>query len=794
MSQEHLVFISHSSIDAPIAQLICHRLEEAGIRCWIAPRDITHGDWAEQIMSGLTRSDVFVLVLGEHSIASEECVKEITQATKHCEYLIPFRVDRADLTPKLEYHLGPCHWLDASTPPIEQRVQDLIERIRHLSDEDAVYLNQRRQTLRSHPAYPRPLFLGRDDELAEIAEILPRERVLFLQGMGGIGKSEIAKSYAQKYETRYDTVVFLSYEGSILDLVTGDSLYIENFAPQDTDGETAEQFFARKMETLRRVSSPRTLLILDNYDVDDDPHFEDFANGPYHLLITTRNEPFDYEVLRIGPIADSATLHSLFAKAYGKPIPAGDAPLVDEMIGMVGGHTITVDLLARQMAASHRSAPQMLALLKEKGINLQLKDSVSGGGSHGARRRRGDEAGESAFDVITQLFGLSGLSPACEQILRYMAMVPISGISIGLFYDICQLDSYDDINELIDHSWVMLDDETDILSMHPVIADVVRAKLAPDTENCAVYIEGLHLEVGSLWFNNREDRARLWPLTAFIMQHYFVPTKKLWQAFLQMPANAWICARYAMSIEYGHRILECTKELFPEDVAKIGQAATILGGCYHNSGDDVHAQPYYEEGLECQKQAITEDSDDNQLDALSNAYQKVGRCAYLNGDFDLAKKCFDESLRISGGNDNRKSRGTYANALLETGRMYILMGEYEKALEYAKESDICYRKRDGDDNPNSACSLKDIGCCEMNLGHFDAARAALEESLRLNLMFNGRQNRQTFWTMEAMGDLDMMEGRTEDAQRTYQEIEALMEDSFGEGNPDLVAIRRKMGR
>jgi hypothetical protein len=47
-SMEHLIFISHSSKDAPLAQLICHRLEEAGIRCWIAPRDIQHGDWAGQ--------------------------------------------------------------------------------------------------------------------------------------------------------------------------------------------------------------------------------------------------------------------------------------------------------------------------------------------------------------------------------------------------------------------------------------------------------------------------------------------------------------------------------------------------------------------------------------------------------------------------------------------------------------------------------------------------------------------------------------------------------------------------
>lgn len=52
---ERMVFISHSTADKAIADAICHRLEEAGVRCWIAPRDITNSDWAGSIMDGLRR-------------------------------------------------------------------------------------------------------------------------------------------------------------------------------------------------------------------------------------------------------------------------------------------------------------------------------------------------------------------------------------------------------------------------------------------------------------------------------------------------------------------------------------------------------------------------------------------------------------------------------------------------------------------------------------------------------------------------------------------------------------------
>jgi hypothetical protein len=36
----HEVFISHASLDKPMADVVCTALEGAGIRCWIAPRDV----------------------------------------------------------------------------------------------------------------------------------------------------------------------------------------------------------------------------------------------------------------------------------------------------------------------------------------------------------------------------------------------------------------------------------------------------------------------------------------------------------------------------------------------------------------------------------------------------------------------------------------------------------------------------------------------------------------------------------------------------------------------------------
>ncbi len=778
---EHLVFISHSSKDAPLAQLICHRLEEAGIRCWIAPRDIQHEDWAGSIMDGLSRSDVCVIIVGEHADDSPEVLKEVTEATRSCQYIIPFKVDSAELSPKMRYHLGPCHWLDASSPPIEQRIAELMHRIGHLAEEDAVYQNTRRMRLKENVVWPRPNFLGREQELQEIAERLPQEGTLFLRGMGGIGKSEIAKSYASVCRDRYDTVLFLGYEGSILDLVSGDGVLIENLPPRDPDNETEEQYFLRKMEALRRIVSERTLLILDNYDVDEDPHFADLSGTKAHLLVTTRNEHDDYPTLTVGPIADPDNVRKLFISSWGKTPKPEDSPVIDDIIRMVGSHTFAVELIAKQMKASRRTPAQMRELLRTEGLHTNLKEKV---------KREGSAEQGPAFAYISKLFAFSGLPEESAQILRWMAMVPYTGIDISLFYDICRLESYDEINDLIAHSWLQLDEDTDVLSMHPVIADVVREQLHPAVETGKTYIAGLWREVGSLWFKNQEERARLWPLYAKLIRDYYEPVPELWTEFSYLENNAWICARYALAIETGHRFLNYTKENYPQDYEKIGIAANYLGGCYHNGGDDFHAAPYYEEGLEYQKKAIREDSGYEQWNQLSNAYQKVGRCAYLTGEYEKAKACFEESMRIS--SEKCGKQGYYCNAFLEMGCMYLRMEDYESALQFLAESQKLYVAMSGPDNPNSASALTNTGKCRMYLGDYEGAEKDLEESLRLNIRFNGSESRQTFWAKESLGDLAALEGKKDEALRMYEELEAEMEQTFGPQNPDLLALREKI--
>ena len=106
----HDVFISYSFKNAKIADAICHHLESQEVRCWYAPRDVAPGaDWPTTIVNAIKVSKVFILVFSEDSNTSGDVAKELSLAVKNKCIIIPFRIDKASLSPKLSYFLNNIH-------------------------------------------------------------------------------------------------------------------------------------------------------------------------------------------------------------------------------------------------------------------------------------------------------------------------------------------------------------------------------------------------------------------------------------------------------------------------------------------------------------------------------------------------------------------------------------------------------------------------------------------------------------------------------------------------------------
>jgi TolB-like protein/Flp pilus assembly protein TadD len=129
------VFVSYASQDAAIAQKVCSSLETAGIRCWIAPRDVVPGTlYAEGIVHALDDSKILVLVLSKESIASAHVGRELERAASKRHPVIALKVDDAPLTAAFEYYLNESQWVELGGGGEHPAIARLVEAVaQHLA-------------------------------------------------------------------------------------------------------------------------------------------------------------------------------------------------------------------------------------------------------------------------------------------------------------------------------------------------------------------------------------------------------------------------------------------------------------------------------------------------------------------------------------------------------------------------------------------------------------------------------------------------------------------------------------
>lgn len=126
----HVAFISYSKDDKGIVEAICKTLEENGLDCWYAPRNVPVGaDWDAYIMEALAASRVMILVWSSHADQSKQVKREVALALDEIGVtVIPFRIESIEPS-KLLYYLSGIQWFDASTPPLEANLNRLVEQV-----------------------------------------------------------------------------------------------------------------------------------------------------------------------------------------------------------------------------------------------------------------------------------------------------------------------------------------------------------------------------------------------------------------------------------------------------------------------------------------------------------------------------------------------------------------------------------------------------------------------------------------------------------------------------------------
>jgi nucleoside-triphosphatase THEP1 len=218
--------------------------------------------------------------------------------------------------------------------------------------------------LSNHAFSSSDKFIGREDEFDKIEKRLHTDRICFIHGMGGIGKTEIAKQFANRNRDYYHTVHAIKYSGDLKkDILDMDFVNLNNKYFTDEKGEIdIEKLYKFKKDKIQELDE-RTLIIIDNFNIENDEYLKDIIthNNGHHTLFTTKNEVFQKEQYYIEikelPMESSLELFYSFYKDHS------EESTIKNIIEHIGRNTLAVKLIASAMQKVAISPCEMLAKL-----------------------------------------------------------------------------------------------------------------------------------------------------------------------------------------------------------------------------------------------------------------------------------------------------------------------------------------------------------------------------------------------------------------------------------------------
>lgn len=322
-------------------------------------------------------------------------------------------------------------------------------------------------------------FIGRKEELKAVTKALQEHNPVFITGTAGMGKSELAKTYAKKNEKKYTNIIHLFYDGDLKKCI----------AHMEFSGDTAdmseEMLFDQHMRILKKLHSD-SLIIIDNFNVlpKEEAFFKEFIKLNCKILITSRCNISQYEAIKISEMDADTELVELFYKHC--PSAKSSEDVVKEIIQTVGCHTLTVCLSALSLTANGVEPEELLAELKTCGLNIASGEDVE-------LYKDNDFTDGLMIEHLRKLLQLGKLSNQQLDILRNLSLLPVFGVLKNSFKNWMKLDNLTDVNHLIKYGFINEDTDNKKISLHPLLQEVIAIETVPTVTACRTMLDSLHL-------------------------------------------------------------------------------------------------------------------------------------------------------------------------------------------------------------------------------------------------------------------------------------------------------------
>lgn len=405
---------------------------------------------------------------------------------------------------------------------------------------------------------PRPCrhFVGREEELEELHTMLEENSKVFLYGIAGIGKSELAKAYAKQYKKYYTNILYAEYTGDLYQSVT--DLDFTDDLPEDSE----EERFRKHNRFLRSLKDD-TLLIIDNFNATatQDSFLPVMLKYRCRILFTTRSKLDGHCILQLKEIRETSALFQLVSAFYTES--EEHRVLVKEIIETVHRHTFAVELAAKLLENGILHPEQLLAKLRDEKASLENKDKISA-------IKDGQNSKATYYHHIHTLFSLYSLSQEQQDILRDLCFLPFTGISARIFADWLGFTTLNEINDLIETGFVQANTRHTI-SLHPMIQEITLSETRPSVTSCHSLLDSIQKRC--LMHGTAADQALLLDYQAAMEEKTEKAIRLEKEALMQI------------------------KEITAENAHLVSNLHANLGGLYRMNGQAALAKEHMEKGL-----------------------------------------------------------------------------------------------------------------------------------------------------------------------------------------------------
>lgn len=735
-------FISRASADAAFAAVVGEILTEAGHGVVLQQWDFANRNFMERMHAALADGARVVALLSPEYLRSAHCQAEWQNAIANDPLntesrLIVLRVAECEPVGLLS---GLAYWDLVPVADNRTLLRDIVldavrkDRMRTAS---GPYCRAPRSIVDGEAVRPVPGFSGRERELATLASNLSRDgAITVVQGLGGVGKSSVAREFAWRKREEYSVIWWLNAEtedGIVEGLLRLGSLFVRGL-DRHADRRAAAQQVTNSM--LGGFAKP-VLLVFDNLDDERLLHAWRPRTGS-RVLATSRNAAWGADIALV-PLQtwqlDTATGY-LQRESGRTDVTQADAREIAEALGALPlalAHA-AASLRGMRMVTPGRYLERIGQYLKNAPRGAEYPQSVFATFTAAIAQAEKEAAGASAVLCFAASFAPDAIP---DELFRQSAECYCAEVRDAIT-DEFRLDEA--LGALDRLSLLAFSAASRTYSVHRLVQLAALDTIGGDTvawQECAV-------AVADAAFPEAEFKS--WPQCERLLPHARATLDVLPENTTFLPAArlAYKCAvylrergDYATAETLAKRELRMLEATYGTDHVEVATGLDELALIYYREGR-------YDEANELQKRALA-----------------IRETAYAGDHIDIAK-----------------SLHRLANTAYEQAR-------YDDAEPLHKRALAIREKVLGPEHPDVAKSLNDLANLAHEQGHYDEAVSLYLRALAILEKSLGSEHPLVPTLLNNLATSYEWQGRYAEAESVHTRARTMLEKALGPDHPTV---------